>query len=237
MICPKRHTSKKNGRTGRSVAGMIERGERKRTADDVPKASKYPPAEPGALVLEPLEAAYPCRTSQASLPLLESPRLVNCETAAAWATYSFLLCPHLVWLNLSRPSITELPLHELGGSRFGISLMERRCRPPDMSNFCCLPGRAGGTPMLVSRRRFMAICPIPVIGSSIEEYPTTISQYAARLRQINCAATGLSRTWRIWRRNFRISKNRKRLCIALSLNLIPGTTVAHRFRVFVLSRG
>src|ERR1700736_6705370 len=29
--------------------------------------SKYPPAEPGALVLEPLEAAYPCRSSQASL--------------------------------------------------------------------------------------------------------------------------------------------------------------------------
>jgi hypothetical protein len=31
--------------------------------------SKYPPAKPGALVLEPLKAAYPCRTSQASLPL------------------------------------------------------------------------------------------------------------------------------------------------------------------------
>jgi hypothetical protein len=29
--------------------------------------SKYPPAEPGALVLEPLKAAYPCRSSQASL--------------------------------------------------------------------------------------------------------------------------------------------------------------------------
>ena len=29
--------------------------------------SKYPPAKPGALVLEPLKAAYPCRTSQASL--------------------------------------------------------------------------------------------------------------------------------------------------------------------------
>jgi hypothetical protein len=28
---------------------------------------KYPPAEPGALVLEPLKAAYPCRSSQASL--------------------------------------------------------------------------------------------------------------------------------------------------------------------------
>jgi hypothetical protein len=25
--------------------------------------------------------------------------------------------------------------------------MERPCRPPDMSNFCCLPGRAGGTPI------------------------------------------------------------------------------------------
>jgi hypothetical protein len=31
--------------------------------------SKYPPAKPGALVLEPLKAAYPCRTTQASLPL------------------------------------------------------------------------------------------------------------------------------------------------------------------------
>src|SRR6266849_9015957 len=30
-------------------------------------ASKYPPAEPGALVLEPLKAAYPCRSNQASL--------------------------------------------------------------------------------------------------------------------------------------------------------------------------
>src|SRR3984893_12683525 len=30
--------------------------------------SKYPPAEPGALVLEPLEAAYPCRFSSAALP-------------------------------------------------------------------------------------------------------------------------------------------------------------------------
>src|SRR3984893_15546761 len=58
-------------------------------------------------------------------------------------------CPHLVWLNLSWPSITELPLHELGGSQFRVSSMERRCRPPDMSNFCCLPGRAGGTPIEV----------------------------------------------------------------------------------------
>jgi hypothetical protein len=28
-----------------------------------------------------------------------------------------------------------------------LSSMGRRCRPPDMSNFFCLPGRAGGTPI------------------------------------------------------------------------------------------
>jgi hypothetical protein len=32
-----------------------------------PRASKYPPAEPGALLLEPLKAACPCRSSQVSL--------------------------------------------------------------------------------------------------------------------------------------------------------------------------
>jgi hypothetical protein len=37
--------------------------------DEVVEKSKYPPAKPGALVLEPLKAAYPCRTTQASLPL------------------------------------------------------------------------------------------------------------------------------------------------------------------------
>jgi hypothetical protein len=31
------------------------------------RLSKYPPAEPGALVLEPLEAACPCRFSSAAL--------------------------------------------------------------------------------------------------------------------------------------------------------------------------
>src|ERR1700738_1535430 len=43
--------------------------------------SKYPPAEPGALDQEPLKAAYPCRSSQASLhsvnasPSAEPPQL------------------------------------------------------------------------------------------------------------------------------------------------------------------
>jgi hypothetical protein len=52
-----------------------------------------------------------------------------------------------LFANLSSPSINRTLLHELGGSRFGVSSMERPCRPPDMSNFCCLPGRAGGTPI------------------------------------------------------------------------------------------
>ena len=35
--------------------------------DEISKLSKYPPAEPGALVLEPLEAAYPCCSRSAAL--------------------------------------------------------------------------------------------------------------------------------------------------------------------------
>jgi hypothetical protein len=41
--------------------------------------SKYPPAKPGALVLEPLKAAWPCRTRQ-SVPstLWNAPHLMTC---------------------------------------------------------------------------------------------------------------------------------------------------------------
>src|SRR6202022_165541 len=43
--------------------------------------SKYPPAKPGALVLEPLKAACPCRTRQ-SVPstLWNAPHLMTCST-------------------------------------------------------------------------------------------------------------------------------------------------------------
>ena len=58
-----------------------------------------------------------------------------------------LFALHLVWLNLSSSSIDRTPLRVLGVSRFGASPTDRRCRPPDTSNFCCLPGRAGGTPI------------------------------------------------------------------------------------------
>jgi hypothetical protein len=39
-----------------------------------------------------------------------------------------------------------------GGSRSGVSSMESRGIPPEMSNFYCLPGRAGGTPNVLEAR-------------------------------------------------------------------------------------
>ena len=39
----------------------------------------------------------------------------------------------------------------IAGSRFGVSSMvSPAVTPPDMSNFYCLPGGAGGTPMLLA---------------------------------------------------------------------------------------
>ena len=107
--------------------------------------SKYPPAEPGALVLEPLEAAYPCCSSQASIHSVEC--LTPHQQLSRCNLQFLLFALHLVWPNLSSSSIDRTPLRVLGGSRFGASPTDRRCRPPDTSNFCCLPGRAGGTPI------------------------------------------------------------------------------------------
>src|SRR6202011_1972463 len=52
--------------------------------------SKYPPAKPGALVLEPLKAACPCRTRQ-SVPstLWNAPHLMTCSSAATLVNYRF----------------------------------------------------------------------------------------------------------------------------------------------------
>jgi hypothetical protein len=57
--------------------------------------SKYLPAKPGALVLEPLKAAYPCRTSQASLPLCECSTPHELLNRCSLGNYSFLLLPSL----------------------------------------------------------------------------------------------------------------------------------------------
>jgi hypothetical protein len=70
--------------------------------------SKYPPAEPGALVLEPLKAAYPCRSTQASLhsvnasPSAELPQLGKLR---------YLLFAASTWCALS-PSFVCLAAHD-----------------------------------------------------------------------------------------------------------------------------
>src|SRR5260370_36728052 len=55
---------------------------------------------------------------------------------------TWCLRSHLVRPKLSYPSIDGTPFRALGGSRFGASSMDPGGRPPDTSNFCCLPGRA-----------------------------------------------------------------------------------------------
>ena len=59
---------------------------------------------------------------------------------------------HLLAQALLRRSIDGISFVCFAGSRFGVSSMASpRITPPDMSNFYCLPGRAGGTPMLLVR--------------------------------------------------------------------------------------
>src|SRR5258708_8362991 len=72
-------------------------------------------------------------TSRTSLPHF----LVDRPFAVVWLYFS--------WLPRWRDS-----LRALGGSLFGVPSTDRGSRLRDMSNFCCLPGRAGGTPLLVS---------------------------------------------------------------------------------------
>jgi len=51
----------------------------------------------------------------------------------------------LNWARLSMSS-AGTPFRLLGGSRFGVLAF---LRLPEMSNCCCLPARAGGSPSMV----------------------------------------------------------------------------------------
>src|SRR5467141_2468457 len=55
----------------------------------------------------------------------------------------------VVWLYFSWLPRWRDSFRALGGSLFGVPSTDRGSRLRDMSNFCCLPGRAGGTPLLV----------------------------------------------------------------------------------------
>src|SRR4030088_2471338 len=53
----------------------------------------------------------------------------------------------VVWLYFSWLPRWRDSFRALGGSLFGVPSTDRGSRLRDMSNFCCLPGRAGGTPI------------------------------------------------------------------------------------------
>src|ERR1700730_18392114 len=70
-----RHSSYRNGSGAITVADDADGADAKATShrhQPLTYVSKYPPAEPGALVLEPLKAACPCRSGQASLPSVDT---------------------------------------------------------------------------------------------------------------------------------------------------------------------
>jgi Integrase core domain len=64
----------------------------------------------------------------------------------------------------SLPTCHGISFRVLGGPRFGVSSMDRGGRPPEMSNFCCLPGRAGGAVAPdIGQRLPLKISPIPTL--------------------------------------------------------------------------
>src|SRR5258708_2362416 len=65
----------------------------------------------------------------------------------------------VVWLYFSWLPRWRDSFRALGGSLFGVPSTDRGSRLRDMSNFCCLPGRAGGTPLLVRFSEFLVCLP------------------------------------------------------------------------------
>src|SRR6202048_2152037 len=63
----------------------------------------------------------------------------------------------VVWLYFSWLPRWRDSFRALGGSLFGVPSTDRGSRLRDMSNFCCLPGRAGGTPLLLKGAQVVAV--------------------------------------------------------------------------------
>src|SRR6478752_769969 len=66
----------------------------------------------------------------------------------------------VVWLYFSWLPRWRDSFRALGGSLFGVPSTDRGSRLRDMSNFCCLPGRAGGTPLLVRAEAGLPLLPV-----------------------------------------------------------------------------
>jgi hypothetical protein len=117
---------------------------------------KYPPAKPGALRCEPLKAAYPGGFGAVSHllhgMLHQVPKRHHVDNMRIWM---HPICRGVIFAS---SSIDGAPFRVLGGSRIQSFIDGPWIRLREMSNFCCHPGRAGGTPIMVyrrSRRRFL----------------------------------------------------------------------------------
>src|SRR3954453_8433408 len=82
---------------------------------------------------------------------------------------TWYLHSHREWLRLSNSSIVPRPSVCLAAHG-----SERHDGPPNMSNFCCLPGIAGGLPRLIQQRGLLFHGESGVIGVVLPEAaPTT----------------------------------------------------------------
>jgi hypothetical protein len=122
--------------------------------------SKYPPAEPGARF----------RAAQSGLSVSPCPALFSnsAECLANFLTETFTfhllhrcvmyrLLASLLGIKLSTSSIDGTPLRVLGGSRFGVSSMAWRCRPPGYVKLFLPPGGSLKPPSLFN----LLTCTIP----------------------------------------------------------------------------
>src|SRR3984893_6134690 len=125
------------------------------------KRSKYPPAEPGALVLEPLKAACPCRSGRVSRNSVKD--LTRSRTAAALVSYrTCYLHLHSVWLHLPSSSIDGAPFlrvaaHDSELHRWASGFDFMKCQTVAAS-----PAEPGELPFWFSKRAVILACIIPM---------------------------------------------------------------------------
>ena len=107
--------------------------------------SKYPPAKPGALGIAPLKAASIDHAHYThSLTNGLGPISSRAFARARMDRYTTFAPCNLSGLGC-RVVHRKIPSRVRGGSTSGASIDGRL---PEMSNFCCLPGRAGGPPLV-----------------------------------------------------------------------------------------
>jgi len=148
-------------------------------------SSKYPPAEPGALVLEPLEAACPCCFNSAALlrrgmsqhhvsvtisltSSLGRQRLHNCITAPRSGASAF------------KPSIDAIPFVCLAVGRVA-AIEPGGVDPRICQTFAASPAEPGELPLWFSRRYF-APPPFRKRNGSKREMPVSVYVGSDQLR-------------------------------------------------------